>query len=86
MFLYYQLKIADDHDISIGNVKKLVHNFFNKGKLQKLCVRLGLKMKKAHRVLEFDQSKWLKPSMEFNTHKITEAEKMVTKMEKPSTN
>ena len=26
----YQLKIADDYNISIANVKKLVPNFFNK--------------------------------------------------------
>ena len=67
--------MADDHDISIGNVKKIVHNFFNKEKLKKLFVRLRLKMKKVHRVLEFHQSKWLKPSMDFNTHEIIEAEK-----------
>ena len=28
----YQLKIADLYNISIGNVKKLVPNFFNKEK------------------------------------------------------
>ena len=28
----YQLKIADLHNISIGNVKKLVPNFFDKKK------------------------------------------------------
>ena len=26
----YQLKIVDDYTISISNVKKLVHNFFDK--------------------------------------------------------
>ena len=37
------------------------------------------------RVLEFDQSKWLKPYIKFNTQKRLEADKMVIKMEKHST-
>ena len=44
-------------------------------KLQ-LYLRIGLKLKKKkHPVLEFNQSKWLKSYFEFNTWKITEAEK-----------
>ena len=45
-----------------------------------------IKNKGAHFVLEFDQSQWLKPYVEFNTQKRKEAEKMVTKMVKHSTN
>ena len=50
----YQLKNADHYNIPIGNVKKLVPNFFDKEKYVnnyknlKLCVRLGLKIKKRH--------------------------------------
>ena len=69
----YQLKIADPYNIPIGNVKKLVHDFFDKEKYVilyenlKLFLRLGLKLKKIHRVLEFNQSQWLKQYVKFNT-------------------
>ena len=48
----YQLKIADLYNISIGNVKKLVSNFFDKEKCVihyenlQLYLRSGLKLKK----------------------------------------
>ena len=57
-----QLKIADLYNICIGNVKKLVHNFFDKEKYAihyenlQLYLRLGLKLKKIYRALEFNQS------------------------------
>ena len=56
-------------------------NFFDKEKYAlhyenlKLYLRLGLKLKKKHPVLEFNQSQWLKPYIEFNKQKVTEAEK-----------
>ena len=56
-------------------------NFFDRekygihyGNLQ-LYLRLGLKLKKIRRVLELNQSQWLKPYVEFNTQKRIEEEK-----------
>ena len=52
MSSYYQLKIEDLYNIPIRNVKKLVPNFFDKGKYVihyenlQLYLRLGLKLKK----------------------------------------
>ena len=67
MLSEYQLKIADLQNISIGSVKKLVPNVFDKEKYAlhyqnlQLYLRLGLKLKNIHRVLEFNKSQWLKP-------------------------
>ena len=81
MLSNYQLKIAEFCDISIGNVKKLVPNFFDVEKYVlhqenlQLYLRLRLKLKKIHRVLEFNQSQWLKLYVEFNTKKEWEQKK-----------
>ena len=75
----YQLKIVDHYNIPIGNVKKLVPNFFYKEKYVihyknlQLYLRLGLKLKKIHHVL--NQSQCLKQYVEFNTQKRIEAAK-----------
>ena len=76
-----QLKIADLYNIPVGNVKKLVPNFFDKEKYVihyenfKLYLRLELKPKKIRRVLEFNQSQWLKQYVEFNTQNRVQAQK-----------
>ena len=65
----------------VGNVKKLIPNFFDEEKYVlhyenlQLYLRLSLKLKKIHRVLEFNQSNWLKPYVEFSTHKRIKAKK-----------
>ena len=54
MLSEYQLKIADLYNIPIGNVKKLVPNFFDKEKYVihyenlQLYLRLGLKLQKKY--------------------------------------
>ena len=76
----YQLKIADLYNITIFNLKKIMPNFFDKEKYVihyenfQLYLRLELKLKKIS-LLEFNQLQWLKPYVEFNTQKRTEAEK-----------
>ena len=40
-----------------------------------LYLRLGLKLKQMHLILEFNLSQWLKLLVEFNKQKRTEAEK-----------
>ena len=50
-------------------VKKYVIHYEN---LQ-IYLRLGLKVKEIYRVLDFNQSQWLKQYIEFNTQKRIEA-------------
>ena len=69
----YQLNIADLYYILIGNVKRLVSNFFDKEKYVihyenlQLYLKLGLKLKTYYHVLQFNQFQWLKQHVEFNT-------------------
>ena len=71
----YCKKIAEKYNISIGLVSKLMPTLRDKKEYMlhyhnlQLYLDLGLKIKKVHRVLKFDQSPWLKQYINFNTEK-----------------
>ena len=60
-------------------VRKLIPTLYNKEKYVlheenlKLYLRLGLKLKKVHRVIQFSEKPWLKQYIDFNTNMRKEA-------------
>ena len=75
MILRYCKEIADEYDIKVGDVKKLIPNLGNKTKYVvhyrnlQLYLYLGMKLTKIQRVLKFNQSDWMKKYIDFNTKK-----------------
>ena len=71
----YSLDIKRKFDIPSSNVKKLIPNCMSKKKYVlhyrnlELYESLGMKVTKIHRILQFDESPWLKKYIDFNTEK-----------------
>ena len=70
-FVQLSNKNADFYNISNGNINTYEVHYEN----LKLYLRLELKLKKIHCVLEFNQSEQLKPYVEFNSQKRIEVGK-----------
>ena len=71
--------IGNKYKISVGLVSKLITTLNDKKKYVihyrnlQLYLSLGMKLKKIHRILEFDQLKWLIEHIDFNTQERTNA-------------
>ena len=85
MLSAYCKKIAEKYNISIGLVSKLIPTLRDKKEYilhhrnLQLYLDLGLKIKKVHRVLKFDQFPWLKQYIDFNTEKRKHAKNSLQK-------
>ena len=68
-------KIADEYEIKVGDVMKLIQNLGNKTnyvlryKNLLLYLSLGMKLTEIHKALTFKQSNWMKKYIDFNTEK-----------------
>ena len=68
----YCKKSADQYEIKVDNVEKLIANLGNKTnyvvhyKNIQLFLSLGMKLNKIHRVLRYKQSDWMKEYIDFN--------------------
>ena len=84
----YYLKYAKKFDIKTGGINKLAPNLMSKKNYVvhyrnlKYYLSQVLALKKVHKILEFKQSAWMKPYIDFNTQKrkgaTNEAHKIVS--------
>ena len=74
----YQKELGDELDVKYGS-EKLCLTLQNKEKYTvhyrnlKFYLNHGMKLKKIHKILQFDQSRWLEPYIKFNTQLRSEA-------------
>ena len=79
MLSNYYSNIANEYDLKISGVNKLVPNSGNKNKYVlsyrnlQLYPSLGMKLVNIHRILKFKQSDWLQKYIDFNTDKTKNA-------------
>jgi hypothetical protein len=77
--LHSDLPLAPENKIGNEKLPKLMTTLYDKQKYVihyttlKQCLQKGLKLEKIHRVLEFNQSDWLKKYIDFNTNLRTKA-------------
>ena len=70
----YGKHLAEKLDVKFSKVEKLVPNFYDKTEYVlhirnlQLYTSLGMRCTKIHRILEFTQSRWMKPFIEKNTN------------------
>ena len=75
----YQKEILVSNDEKLGKVKKLLLNLHDKHdytvhhKLLEFYESKGLIVTKVHSIISFNETKWLKPYIEFNTNQRTKA-------------
>ena len=73
---HYCLKIANEHNITIGSVKKLVPNLMNKNnyvihyRIFQQCLALGMRLEKIHRLLQFKQNNWIRAILILTQKKV----------------
>ena len=74
----YWREILEKEKMTVGSVEKLIPTLMKKEKYVlhyrnyrkiQLYLKLGMKLKKIHRALEFKQSNWLEKYISFNTEK-----------------
>ena len=69
----YQRRLMADLDLTMPNTEKLVLTLEDKEKYVvhysnlQLYLRQGMRLKKVHRVIEFDQEPWMEPYIRMNT-------------------
>ena len=69
----YQRRLMTDLDLTMPNTEKLVltledkENYVVHYKNLQLYLRQGMRLKKVHRVIEFDQEPWMEPYIRMNT-------------------